>query len=345
MDLSLLSSDEEILDVLDQLPRPRLFRDRHNAFLFYSDLEFKQRFRFSKDLVMAIIQEIGHNFDRKTYRNHSLSAADKLLIALRFYATGAFQMLVGDTIKIHKTTVCRIIKDITFHIARLSTKYIKMPQTAAEIQIVKEKFHRLAAFPGVIGCVDGTHIKIQSPGGEQAELFRNRKSDFSVNVLAACDAEWKFTHVTARWYGSVHDSTMFEASQLRVSIESEQYPDGHLLGDSAFPCRKYLLTPVLQPTTEAERRYNVAHKRTRKTVEQAFGIWKRTFPAMAQGLRLKLSTSLAVIVATAVLHNIIISVRNEDFDFGEMDEEEEPHPNQEQTGNAWRSALILNFFS
>lgn len=39
-------------------------------------------------------------------------------------------------------------------------------------------FYRFAKFPSVIGAIDCTHIKIQSPGGgDQAELFRNRKGD------------------------------------------------------------------------------------------------------------------------------------------------------------------------
>jgi len=44
--------------------------------------------------------------------------------------------------------------------------------------------------------------------------------------------------------------------------------------------------------------------RTRNIVECSYGVWKRRFPALALGLRLKLNTTMAVIVATAILHNI-----------------------------------------
>lgn len=46
---------------------------------------------------------------------------------------------------------------------------------------VKEEFYSIASFPDVIGAIDCTHVRIQSPGGENAERFRNRKGYFSIN--------------------------------------------------------------------------------------------------------------------------------------------------------------------
>jgi hypothetical protein len=31
------------------------------------------------------------------------------------------------------------------------------------------------------------------------------------------------------------------------------------LADSGYPCRPYLMTPLLNPQTQPERRYNVSH--------------------------------------------------------------------------------------
>ena len=50
------------------------------------------------------------------------------------------------------------------------------------LQQLKLDFWRICAFPSVLGAIDCTHIKIQCPGGENAELFRNRKGYFSTNV-------------------------------------------------------------------------------------------------------------------------------------------------------------------
>lgn len=41
-------------------------------------------------------------------------------------------------------------------------------------------------------------------------------------------------------------------------------------------------------------------------MERQYGVWKRRFPVLALGLRLKLETALTVIVAVGVLHNIAV---------------------------------------
>ena len=40
----------------------------------------------------------------------------------------------------------------------------------------------IAGFPNVLGAVDGTHVRIQRPRGEEVAAYRNRKGYFSINV-------------------------------------------------------------------------------------------------------------------------------------------------------------------
>ncbi|CAG4981648.1 unnamed protein product [Parnassius apollo] len=77
-----------------------------------------------------------------------------------------------------------------------------------------------------------------------------------------------------------------------------------MLGDSAYPNRPYLLTPIINPATEAEQRYNEVHIKTRNVIERTFGVWKRHFPVVALTLCLSLPKVQELIIATAVLHNI-----------------------------------------
>nr|CAI5836611.1 unnamed protein product [Callosobruchus analis] len=113
----------------------------------------------------------------------------------------------------------------------------------------------------------------------------------------------KILNLVARWPGSSHDMTIFNNSSLRRHFDEGIYPNCLLLGDNGYAVKPYLLTPLLNPDSHAERLYE-AHIRTRNVVERTIGIWKRRFPILAYGCRLKLSTTLIIIVATAVVYNI-----------------------------------------
>lgn len=78
--------------------------------------------------------------------------------------------------------------------------------------------------------LDGTHIKIQSPGGNDAEIYRNRKNYFSLNVQVCGNANLEITNIVARWPGSSHDSTIYNHSSLRRAFERGVYPNCILLG-------------------------------------------------------------------------------------------------------------------
>lgn len=88
----------------------------------------------------------------------------QLLIALRFYATNGFMITMGDYGGMDKSTVSRIVVRVSAAIAFLAPIYIKLPQTQEEILHAQRNFFNIAAFPRVIGAIDCTHIKIQSPG-------------------------------------------------------------------------------------------------------------------------------------------------------------------------------------
>ena len=106
-----------------------------------------------------------------------------------------------------------------------------------------------------------TYVPIVSPGGDSAEVYRNRKSFFSINVQAICNANRYFTNVVARWCGSTHDSRILENSVIRDRFENNEV-DGLLLGDNGYPCKRYLMTPLLHPVTNAEKAYNKSDIKT-----------------------------------------------------------------------------------
>ncbi|XP_046733788.1 putative nuclease HARBI1 [Diprion similis] len=121
-----------------------------------------------------------------------------------------------------------------------------------EIRNAQIRLFDTAQFPRVLGCLDCTHVKIQSLGGENAEYFRNRKGYFSINVQAICNANLELIDLVARWQESVHDSTIFNNSRTRALFEAGTFDDAIILGDGGYALRSYLMTPLQNPRTRAE---------------------------------------------------------------------------------------------
>jgi nuclease HARBI1 len=237
---------------------------------------------------------------------------NQLLLALRFYATGSFQLVVGDVFALDKSTVCRTLHRVTRAIAGLREKYVKFPATDNDRQKTMHQFYSKSKLPGVIGAIDCTHIPIQSPGSDDAEIYRNRKGYFSINVQLICDIGNYITDVVARWPGSVHDSTIFDNCRIRAEFETGHVQNGYLVGDGGYASKPYMLTPLINPTSAAEKSYNSAQISARNCIERTNGILKRRFPCLKYCLRLDIKNILPVIVATVVLHNIAVLTRDEE---------------------------------
>lgn len=326
-------------------------RNKRKTYTFnidtYDDEQFRRRYRLTKDAFQELLRIIRPHIRAHNDRGRPIPADIQLLITLRFYATGTFQLACADLCEISQPSASRIIKRVSEAIARLKNNHITFPNENM-LQQSKLNFWRIGGFPNVVGAIDCTHVKITSPGGENAELYRNRKGYFSINVQVVCGANLEILNIVTRWPGSVHDARIFDNSRLCAKFERGDI-DGFLLGDSGYPCRPYLMTPLLNPQTPQERRYNMAQIRTRNTIERTFGLLKRLFPCLSMSLRTKLETTLTIIVATATLYNFVRS-RNDPFEEPDyMPEEDDEIPDVEghegRLGFAVRDALIVQHFT
>ncbi|XP_064475769.1 putative nuclease HARBI1 [Ornithodoros turicata] len=313
----------------------------------YSDVEFLQRFRFTKNAVLSVLSQLSLP-DVTDNRGHPLPPMLKLLVTLRFYGAGAFQTGIGDLVKISQPATCNAIWAVTRSIAsELYPKYVKFP-SASEAPSVMARFHSIAGFQRVTGCIDCTHVPINSPGGSDAEVYRNRKGVFSINVQAITGPELQFFDIVASWPGSVHDSRIFENSRVRVLYEEGRIP-GILLGDKGYPCSPFLLTPLSNPRTPPERRYNTSHIKTRNSVERTFGVWKRRFPCLRMKLQNKIERSAAIVCACAALHNVACALNdpcpNDGTDASEDDFSVPANRGDSLLGAQIRRSLIQTDFS
>ena len=171
--------------------RKRNFNLSDNLLDGLSEAEVKSRYRFSRDSIQFITDTFAPDLERPTERNLALKPQEQVLVALRFFASGSFLELVGDTVGgIPKCTVSRIVSRVSTALAQKQKQFIRWTSTAAERQEIKQGFFEKGGFPGVIGCIDGTHVRIQGPSAHESDCV-NRKGFHSINVQAICDHKGK----------------------------------------------------------------------------------------------------------------------------------------------------------
>ncbi|CAC5367254.1 HARBI1 [Mytilus coruscus] len=161
-----------------------------------------------------------------------------------------------------------------------------MPTVRAQLHNMMEGFYSIDDFPNIVGAKDGTLIRIKSPL-EDEHLYLNGP-------------------------GATHDAFIWANSSLSEMFEDGTIDHGWLIGDSGYPLRPWLLTPVLNPTTRNQQRYNASHMKTRSVVERSFGVLKSRFrckDASAGTLLYRTLKCCDIFIAVAVLHNMCISNR------------------------------------
>ncbi|XP_064477588.1 putative nuclease HARBI1 isoform X2 [Ornithodoros turicata] len=249
-------------------------------------------------------------------RQTTLSVERRVLIALRFYATGAtlWNIAREDTIACSRHAVSEAIHEVTQAILKnLAPKYLRFPTTAEQKLQVKSGFHELAGFPGCVGAMDGTHVEIMQPSLSDPRCrdynYYCREGFHSLNVLMVCDAARRILFLNARFPGSCHDAYIWSVCNLREAATTVFEEGEWLVGDSDYPLQPWLMTPVPSPTAQDEQSYNDAHNRARACIERCITELKVRFQCLHRRRPLHFAPGrcCSIINACAVVHNMCVA--------------------------------------
>uniref|UniRef100_H2YLL6 DDE Tnp4 domain-containing protein n=1 Tax=Ciona savignyi TaxID=51511 RepID=H2YLL6_CIOSA len=199
-------------------------------------------------------------------------------------------------------------------ITELMPKVIKFP-SKNEIPEKALSFSIDKGMPNCVGAIDGCHIAIPKPA-INGEDYWNRKSFYSINMQAIVDHHGRFLDVNIGWPGKAHDARVFMNSAIYKRAElglifpqsSTQIGEVNLpyyiIGDSAYPLKKWVIKPYPDNADASERNFNKKHSSARRVVEQAFGRLKQRWRSILKRCDATEKNAVKIISTCVTLHNI-----------------------------------------
>lgn len=242
-------------------------------------------------------------------------------------------------------TAFRSVRRVTYALHCIAPRFIQWPAEVADNVI--DQFARVSGFPGVIGAIDGTHIKIRAPPTDSASYI-NRKGFPSINLQVVCDSCGLFTHCYAGEVGSVHDARVFRNSPVIDFLQRPEmyFPNNsHIIGDAAYAIHPCVMVPFRDNghLTNRQKNYNYCLSSTRMIVERAIGQLKIRFRILLDCLPLTNVKKIPeFIIACCVLHNICI-LQNDVMTIGVQHYEQHQaqiRDNNNDLGNAKRITIM-----
>ncbi|KAJ1126880.1 hypothetical protein NDU88_005286 [Pleurodeles waltl] len=143
-----------------------------------------------------------------------------------------------------------------------------------------------------------------------------------------------------------------ETGREEEDVEEGDTVEAVDVDDSGYPNLSWLLTPVRNPRTRAEERYNEAYGRTRRIIERTFGLLKarvRCLHLTGGSLYYSQKKVCQIIMACCMLHNLALRhqvpfLQEDGPDVGLVEpvDSEEEEAEEEDIDN--RNNIIMQYF-
>lgn len=176
------SSDNEMYQAVHQRAKPKNENYLDETVQQYNDSEFLEQFRVSKRVANDIAERYEHSeyFFHQSGEYGKLSSYAYTIIFLWFAAHEAASYRdVADRFGIATSTLRKVVERMTYFLSNLSPQIITWPNPQEQIHI-REQFS-VNGFDGVIGVIDGSHVKIDKPSNDP-DSYINRKGYYSMQV-------------------------------------------------------------------------------------------------------------------------------------------------------------------
>ena len=247
-----------------------------------------------------------------------ISVGEKLALTIRYLATGESYSSLSCQFRVGRSTISRFLPQVCRAIQdEFTREYLRCPTTPDEWKELLLRWN----VPHALGALDGKHVALKKPKNSGAQ-YHNYKGFFSIVMLALVDRQHKIRCVDVGTAVSCSDAQIFNTCHLKRKIDdgSIGFPDPapitvggrdvpyFILADEAFALKTWLMKPYgRRMLTREERIANYRISRSRRDVENAFGILVSRFRVMMTTIELPPETVRDVVMTCVVLHNILRS--------------------------------------
>ncbi|XP_071579909.1 uncharacterized protein [Temnothorax nylanderi] len=251
--------------------------------------EFFQNMRMWPEHFNWLLDVVRGKLEKRSKRT-PLDPKLRLQVTLLYLAQGDSILSKHTEFRIGKSTVHAIIPETCQAIWEVLQPIFLPAMDENSWKKVVDGFLEKWQFPNCIGAIDGKHVRIKAPPMSGFQYY-NYKGFFSIVLLAACDADYKFTWVDIGQYGSISDGGVWANTDFVQALEEETAnlpppiplpntnisdPFPHVfVADKAFPLSTYMMRPFPRRNvnlSDNERIFNYRLSRARRVIENTFGI-------------------------------------------------------------------------
>ena len=208
----------------DELNGP-IFRPLRDPLDYLDDTTLTRRYRLDRQSILWLVELLRPDIERPTGRSRAIPVHLQVLMWLDYLASNSLQSVIAQQHNVVQATVSRCLDCVTNAFLPHVGEFVKFPMTVDERRAAAVGFHDFPRdgsprLSGIVGAIDGTHVLLEVPPGNDEADYVNRKGQHSINVQLICDANGKFLHCLANYPGSSHDAAVLRASDIWDGFEN-----------------------------------------------------------------------------------------------------------------------------
>lgn len=249
----------------------------------------------------------------------------KLLGTLRMLGKGCswdlLYELSGVSAEVHRRWTLKFIEKFS---KEMYPVYVHGPRNSEELEEVTG-LYSASGFPGCVGSTDCVHIRWEMCPSVWSSAFRNGKHSYaSIAYEMTVSHSKKFQSTTTGHYGTTSDKTIVKFDgfvskvrydkrytdaefKLQVGVDQWITEKGlYLLVDGGYHKWRIMQCPMKHTVDEDRSRWSEFAESIRKDVECSFGILKKRFQLLKNGITWHRKSDIDnAVFSCVILHNML----------------------------------------